>query len=379
MMRLLNRFGLLFALLFSAVTEAEMISAALQKAGWFAQSSQTLCLLQQQIPRYGYVGFKQRAGESLRFVYHPELADGRVTKANFYLDTAPWRDDYIERLNFQVFYAAAGNDYYVEEAAANAALAALLAGQAAVFQFDSETGAHAVLALPVGIDANMAVFSQCRQQLLPFNKDQLQGVIYFKPGSTQLSTEDLQRLKKIARLVKTLKSIKVGIDSATSVAGKLDNNWFAKRARRIKQLLHQFGVPNNKISIRSLGYKAGKNRLTLSLFGPDALRVYHYRKGSIRLSGRQKQRLMKLAQYIDQYFRQGRIIIASHTDAKGRRATNLKVSQRRGDVVKQFLVAQGVAESRIQVKAYGESRPLKSNRFPPGRAMNRRVEIGLRP
>ena len=212
---------------------------------------------------------------------------------------------------------------------------------------------------------------------MPFNKKQLQGVIYFKPGSRQLDAEDIIRLKKIARLVNTLGSIKVVISSATSVAGKLDKNWFTKRAQQIKQQLQQFGVAKNRIIIRPTAMQSGKNILSLSLFGPDSLRFYHYRKGSTRLSSRQKQRLAKLAEYIRQYFKKGRIIIASHTDAKGRRATNLKVSQRRGEVVKQFLIEQGVPEGRLQVKAYGESRPIKSNRFPPGRAMNRRVEISL--
>ncbi len=377
MMRLMHLLWLLFIPALIGVN-AEMISVPLQKADWFGRSSKTICLLQQSIPLYGNIGFKQRAGEALRFIYHSELDDGEVYKAGFHVDTAPWRNDYMERQEFQVFFAPDDNEFYVDEEGAVAALNALLNGQSAVFQFNSGGKINTVSALPIGIDAKITAFSQCRQQLLPFNKSQLQGVIYFSSGSTQLKKEDIIRLKKIARLAKTLKSIKVIISSATAVAGKLDKGWFDKRAQHIRQQLQRMGVAKNRIIIRSNLYQAGKNDLVLSLFGPDSLRFYHYRKGATRLSSRQKQRLIKLAQYIDHYFKKGRIIIASHTDAKGRRATNLKVSQRRGDVVKQFLVEQGIPESMIQVKAYGESRPIKSNRFPPGRAMNRRVEISLR-
>jgi outer membrane protein OmpA-like peptidoglycan-associated protein len=379
MIRLQRLFFLLITFLVSVV-EAGIVSAPLQKAAWTTQSSKTACLMLQTISRGGNIGFKQRAGESLRFIYQSPQDIGQIHKADFYLDNAPWRNDYVERLNFQVFYHASLNEFFVKEKAANAALTALINGQSAVFQLDSETESYRISVLPIDIGAKLSVFSQCCQQLLPFNKEQLQGVIYFKQGSTRLNTDDVKRLKNIARLVKTLKSIRVVINSATSsVAGKLDKKWFNKRAQRIKQQLHQFGVPNNSLSIRSQLDKWRKNDLKLSLFGPDALRLYHYRKGSTRLSHRQKQRLQKLAEYIEHYYKQGRIIIASHTDAKGRRATNLKVSQRRGEEVKRFLIAQGVPEARIQVKAYGESRPIKSNRFPPGRAMNRRVEIHLSP
>jgi len=41
------------------------------------------------------------------------------------------------------------------------------------------------------------------------------------------------------------------------------------------------------------------------------------------------------------------------------------------------LVSQGLDEKNVQVKAYGETRPVKSNRFPKGRAQNRRVTIGF--
>ncbi len=358
---------------------AEMISVPLQKADWFSPGSQTQCLLQQKIPLHGKIGFKQRAGEALHFIYQPGVDEGLIKKASFYLDTAPWRSDYIDRENFQVFYSPDENEFYVGRKGADAALNALLKGQSAVFQFDSGAGISTVLALPVGIDSKITTFSQCRQQLLPFNKEQLQGVVYFKPGGTQLEPEDVKRLKKISRLLKTLKAVSVVISSETSFAGKSDKRWFTRRAELVKQQLLKMGAPANRILIRFRPLQAGKNHLILSLFGPDSLRLYHYRKGSTRLSSRQQQRLAKLAQYIEQYFKKGRIIIASHTDAKGRRATNLKVSQRRGEAVKQFLVKQGVPESRIQVKAYGESRPIKSNRFPPGRAMNRRVEISLRP
>jgi outer membrane protein OmpA-like peptidoglycan-associated protein len=54
------------------------------------------------------------------------------------------------------------------------------------------------------------------------------------------------------------------------------------------------------------------------------------------------------------------------------------IALRRARVVREYLVANGIAASRIEVKAYGESRPIASNDTPDGRAQNRRVEFAYR-
>ncbi len=66
--------------------------------------------------------------------------------------------------------------------------------------------------------------------------------------------------------------------------------------------------------------------------------------------------------------------VAGHTDSVGPDAYNQKLSQRRADAVKQVLVKDGVAPSRITAVGYGESRPVADNATEAGRAVNRRVE-----
>lgn len=53
--------------------------------------------------------------------------------------------------------------------------------------------------------------------------------------------------------------------------------------------------------------------------------------------------------------------VAGHTDSVGPDAYNQKLSQRRADAVKQVLVKDGVAPSRITAVGYGESRPVADN------------------
>jgi OOP family OmpA-OmpF porin len=64
-----------------------------------------------------------------------------------------------------------------------------------------------------------------------------------------------------------------------------------------------------------------------------------------------------------------------HTDAIGSKWYNLKLSQKRATVVKNKLVEYGITANRIETKAFGEDKPLKSNATEEGRAANRRVDI----
>ncbi|MDB5986374.1 MAG: hypothetical protein JWR16_1427 [Nevskia sp.] len=70
-----------------------------------------------------------------------------------------------------------------------------------------------------------------------------------------------------------------------------------------------------------------------------------------------------------------RIVIEGHTDATGRGADNLGLSQRRADAVKQYLVAHGVPPNRITAVGRGEAGPIASNATVDGRQQNRRVDI----
>jgi len=74
----------------------------------------------------------------------------------------------------------------------------------------------------------------------------------------------------------------------------------------------------------------------------------------------------------------GLIRIDGHTDYTGTEDYNLTLSMRRANSVREALIAGGINESRLSVRAYGESRPAALNTTTEGRAQNRRVEITLR-
>jgi len=72
-----------------------------------------------------------------------------------------------------------------------------------------------------------------------------------------------------------------------------------------------------------------------------------------------------------------KIIIEGNTDASGKPETNMTLSQKRAETVKNYLVQNGVDELRITAIGYGSRKPVDTNKTPEGRAKNRRVELKL--
>jgi OOP family OmpA-OmpF porin len=112
------------------------------------------------------------------------------------------------------------------------------------------------------------------------------------------------------------------------------------------------------------------------------------RKGSITLEGvtfeynsanlkpESRSALDNVAADLKKYPRL-KIELQGHTDSAGPDAYNLKLSQQRADSVRRYLVDQGVPESRLVAKGYGESQPIADNKTEAGRALNRRVVMSV--
>ncbi|MBN1399173.1 MAG: OmpA family protein [Bacteroidetes bacterium] len=67
--------------------------------------------------------------------------------------------------------------------------------------------------------------------------------------------------------------------------------------------------------------------------------------------------------------------IQGFTDAVGSEKTNLRLSQKRADAVKAWLIRNGISSKRITAKGFGEANPIGDNSTPEGRQKNRRIEF----
>lgn len=72
-----------------------------------------------------------------------------------------------------------------------------------------------------------------------------------------------------------------------------------------------------------------------------------------------------------------KVELGGHTDNVGDATSNLDLSNRRALKVKENLISNGVNESRLTSKGYGQDSPIESNDSPEGRRKNRRTELRI--
>ena len=140
-------------------------------------------------------------------------------------------------------------------------------------------------------------------------------------------------------------------------------NQASKHAQeRIKQLEQALGE-----------YKAEETSRGTILVINDLL----FDTGGATLKPQSQRRLEPLVQYLLGNTKR-EIIIEGHTDSIGESETNKRLSLRRADTVKEFLIIRGVNPTRIETRGFGEEVPVASNTTNAGRSLNRRVEIVIK-
>jgi outer membrane protein OmpA-like peptidoglycan-associated protein len=89
-----------------------------------------------------------------------------------------------------------------------------------------------------------------------------------------------------------------------------------------------------------------------------------------------REKLSKLSGILLGYPGEYKLEIEGHTDSTGTDAYNQKLSQSRAESVRNFLVEQGIPETRIpSTQGFGRSRPIAPNDSRANREKNRRVDI----
>jgi outer membrane protein OmpA-like peptidoglycan-associated protein len=121
-------------------------------------------------------------------------------------------------------------------------------------------------------------------------------------------------------------------------------------------LVDEFGCPKAK---------ALKGKMILNI---------RYQSGSFEPDEAAKAVLDELVLTLEAYPKLN-IEVNGYTDALGSNSGNLKLSKKRADAVKDYLVSKGVAAERIKAQGFGEANPVADNGTDEGRLKNRRIEI----
>lgn len=89
------------------------------------------------------------------------------------------------------------------------------------------------------------------------------------------------------------------------------------------------------------------------------------------------RKLDNLIRYVKADKRVKQIFIDGHTDSEGLRPDNLEVSKQRAELIANYLIERGIAESQLVTRWHGERYPVATNQTAAGRAQNRRVTLRL--
>jgi len=104
------------------------------------------------------------------------------------------------------------------------------------------------------------------------------------------------------------------------------------------------------------------------------LKTLKFASGSSRISSDYFDLLDKLKQAVEIYAERS-IQIEGHTDNQGELKANQALSLKRAEAVRDYLLEEEVAIKELTAAGYGEVRPIASNDFSQGRAMNRRIDV----
>jgi OOP family OmpA-OmpF porin len=104
------------------------------------------------------------------------------------------------------------------------------------------------------------------------------------------------------------------------------------------------------------------------------LPMVHFRLESAVILPRYRKRLDGVVKVLGEY-PDLRLLLRGHADETGPEDFNMRLSRRRAEGVKRYLVRRGVAAGRLQTEALGESEPLVTGQTPEAWAKNRRVEL----
>lgn len=103
--------------------------------------------------------------------------------------------------------------------------------------------------------------------------------------------------------------------------------------------------------------------------------LFDLNKASLKPAGQAE--LDQLADNLGKLTSVESITIIGHTDSTGAASYNQRLSEKRANSVRDYLIGKGVDPALMSASGMGETQPIADNKTRDGRAQNRRVEITI--
>ena len=117
-----------------------------------------------------------------------------------------------------------------------------------------------------------------------------------------------------------------------------------------------------------------KPEIVFTKKAPIILDGVNFKVGSAELTSGAKLVLDKVVRTLKDYTEMC-LEINGHTDSSGSRSLNMKLSRRRAESVRVYLINQGIEGFRLRAIGLGPDHPITSNKTKAGREKNRRIEF----
>ncbi len=268
---------------------------------------------------------------------------------------------------------------------------------------DCQTAAAAVPATTS--DASLSIAIQDDE--LDFSTATADNLLFVK-GSCEYTTPLSQDLQNV--FAKTVQHLQEHTNRILVLTGLYENeetnsctdavDLGVARAEQIKELLVQMGAPAERIEldaseIRDLPdyknmleggfdyyFKETIEAVEPEILGEAALRsdkitlYFESNEQEINLTAEQRNYLNSLQVYLAEN-PTAKAKVTGHTDSAGNDAWNMRLSRKRSEFVRDFMIEQGIPKRQIRNEGIGPDEPIASNNTEEGKALNRRVEITL--
>ena len=375
---------ILFTALFlfmSATVQAQQYQAQVTDSQWVFSGNKVACHMTHVIPRYGVGVFEQKSGEQVNFILRAESYVPPIQTAMLSSVAPLWMHD-APSLKLATVKATK-QAVVVSSQMSERMLQELSSGRFPEFSYKAnQTNLVKVVVSSVNFLDAMAQFEACRQDLLPFSqKDVHQQLTLFDNLSTTITHKNRKLLNKAVTYVREAgEEERIDLISGTKGFSVKDGRRvYDRRIKSLREHLIKQGMPEDQILAlddpEELDTPGGSVRLKVA--GPEPFSHIYFRSGSIGLNKRDNRKLDYLLEFMRLQKPKGTLVLKGYSDSEGPRQANMVVSKKRIEVIKKYLLSKGVKANQIVTKAYGESRPTASNRYPAGRQLNRRVDISI--